>query len=444
LTVAFILKSPEPLPIPRFNASAAGQVADRRLGQGRAFLRRHMHQATRGAVTIVLLLALLSFQGSIGTQQLRATSPVLRIAAATKGDLSSSGLAAYRRTLRPNVLTISDPYLAGVPGWTPGGPIGWPIYNIEKTPTLVARNPTFDEARELNDAVPNSPMAIRPLPGFTLPVSSAAERDRALLCLAQAVYYEAGFESGEGQQAVAQVVLNRLRHPAYPKSVCGVVYQGSQRTTGCQFSFTCDGSLRRAASPAAWARARDVASAALQGFVYKQVGSSTHYHADYVFPYWAPTLVKLRQIGAHIFYRMTGPGGQPAAFNGRYAGGETSLSQSVLSGGDARTPDAPTVVEAPLIPAGPITRTVTLTLGGEQRTFQVQDPGSLERAPGALIAPRRQATPDEVQSINEKLKVYEQGQTPSLTVAPPSLAPLIPSTVPTLTRQSPAAPLPKP
>ncbi|MFN5901342.1 MAG: cell wall hydrolase, partial [Novosphingobium sp.] len=76
--------------------------------------------------------------------------------------------------------------------------------------------------------------------------NSGVDRSRALQCLAAAVYYEARSESDVGQRAVAQVVLNRVAHPSYPNTVCGVVYQGSERTTGCQFSFTCDGSLAKA------------------------------------------------------------------------------------------------------------------------------------------------------------------------------------------------------
>src|SRR5213075_2579568 len=120
---------------------------------------------------------------------------------------------------------------------------------------------------------------------------------QALECLASAIYYEAGNQDENGERAVAQVVLNRVRHPAFPASVCGVVYQGSTRATGCQFTFTCDGSLARAPERSAWNRAREVAKAALAGFVQPAVGNATHYHANYVAPYWAPTLAKTAVIG---------------------------------------------------------------------------------------------------------------------------------------------------
>lgn len=146
------------------------------------------------------------------------------------------------------------------------------------------------------------------LPRASLPFTfarGADERERALGCLAAAAWYEAG-DDAAGERAVIQVVLNRLRHRAYPKSVCGVVFQGSELATGCQFTFTCDGSLTRRPSPLAWARARRLAEAALAGTIEPSVGQATHYHADYVYPFWAPNLVKLAQVGAHIFYRFAG------------------------------------------------------------------------------------------------------------------------------------------
>jgi spore germination cell wall hydrolase CwlJ-like protein len=146
---------------------------------------------------------------------------------------------------------------------------------------------------------------------------------RALDCLAQAIYYEARSEPEEGQRAVAQVVLNRVRHPAWPNSVCGVVYQGPARPGGgCQFTFTCDGSLRFGAYGEDWARARRLAAEALAGRVHAPVGLSTFYHANYVLPAWAPRLLKTAVIGNHLFYRLPGGAGTPAAFSARYAGVE--------------------------------------------------------------------------------------------------------------------------
>jgi hypothetical protein len=152
--------------------------------------------------------------------------------------------------------------------------------------------------------------------------ADAATRARALDCLADAVYYEAAGEPREGREAVAQVVLNRVRHPNYPKSVCGVVFEGAARATGCQFTFTCDGSLRRTPEALGWRDALEVAAAALDGFVSPSVGGSTHYHALRVHPVWSAAMTPTRRIGAHQFYRLAGHRGSVEALAGAYAGAE--------------------------------------------------------------------------------------------------------------------------
>lgn len=154
---------------------------------------------------------------------------------------------------------------------------------------------------------------------FVLPADGET-RARATLCLAQAVYYEAGYEPLKGRQAVAQVVLNRLTREAFPKSVCGVVFEGSTRRTGCQFSFTCDGSLARRPEASHWEAAEQVAAAALAGYVAPEVGRSTHYHAAWMKPYWSESLIKTGRIGGHIFYRTPEGAARPA--EGQYAGSE--------------------------------------------------------------------------------------------------------------------------
>ncbi len=148
------------------------------------------------------------------------------------------------------------------------------------------------------------------------------DKARALQCMTLALYYEAANEPSDGQRAVAQVILNRVVHPSYPNSVCGVVFQGSERRTGCQFSFTCDGSLLRKPMRANWDRARRIAMAALGGAVYRPVGLATHYHATYVLPYWAASLANVGTIGLHTFYKWRGAAGAPDAFAARYAGRE--------------------------------------------------------------------------------------------------------------------------
>jgi spore germination cell wall hydrolase CwlJ-like protein len=183
-------------------------------------------------------------------------------------------------------------------------------------------------AQQINAALPFSAAPIEAAAPFTMAGASVEDRAQAQHCLTQAIYYEAGFEPVVGRRAVAQVILNRMRHPAFAKSVCGVVYEGSTRP-GCQFSFTCDGSLGRAPAAAAWAQAATIARDALAGHVAAEVGQATHYHTDYVAPYWAPKLSKITQIGAHIFYRWPGSWGLKRAFTGRYAGGERPGSGSL-------------------------------------------------------------------------------------------------------------------
>ena len=183
-----------------------------------------------------------------------------------------------------------------------------------------------EEARLLNEAVPFSS---DPIPAATpfrlklLPVDDA----RAVDCLAAAVWYEAG-DDALGQQSVAQTVINRVRHPSFPNTVCGVVFQGAERETGCQFSFTCDGSMiRRRPSPAAWGRAQSVANASLHGFVFTSTGWATHYHTDWVVPNWSRSVDKIARVRTHLFFRWLGGSGRPPAFRQAHAGSEPGVAQ---------------------------------------------------------------------------------------------------------------------
>lgn len=146
-------------------------------------------------------------------------------------------------------------------------------------------------------------------------LTNALESSRELECLSEAVYYEARGETPSGQAAVAQVVLNRVRHPSFPKSICGVVFQGAYTRTGCQFSFACDGSMRRSREPGAWKRAQKVAARALSGAVMTEVGAATHFHTTGVAPGWGPRLLRVAQVGMHVFYRFGGRSGAPDAFS---------------------------------------------------------------------------------------------------------------------------------
>ena len=188
---------------------------------------------------------------------------------------------------------------------------------------------------------------VRPAAPFSMARASAIDRGRALQCLTTAIYYEAATEPDAGQQAVAQVILNRARHPAFPGTVCGVVFQGSERS-GCQFSFACDGSMNRGApSKAYWLRAMRVAAAALNGHVMAEVGLATHYHTYAVTPSWNRSLVMTAAIGAHFFHRWQGYWGTLAAFRQGYAGGEP------VPGPHARI-GAPLILAAAVVPT-PVT-----------------------------------------------------------------------------------------
>ncbi|KQN05898.1 MULTISPECIES: cell wall hydrolase [Sphingomonas] len=170
-----------------------------------------------------------------------------------------------------------------------------------------------EDARAFNATVPFSTdpnPAARPFRFAGGPEDLA----RATDCMAAGILYEAGDDT-LGERAVAQVVLNRLHHPAFPKTVCGVVFEGQDRSTGCQFSFSCDGAITRwHPTEDAWRRAREVAAASLSGAVFKQVGYATHYHTDWVVPYWQSSLDKITAVNTHLFFRWSGWWGTPPAF----------------------------------------------------------------------------------------------------------------------------------
>jgi spore germination cell wall hydrolase CwlJ-like protein len=130
-------------------------------------------------------------------------------------------------------------------------------------------------------------------------------RARELRCMATAIYFEARDEPLKGQIAVAQVIMNRIRSPFYPKTICGVVYQGERNRHGCQFSFTCTGKHNSVKEKPEWATSVKLAKQVIAGEIWlDEVGYATHYHATYVHPPWRHELDKICQIGGHIFYKM--------------------------------------------------------------------------------------------------------------------------------------------
>jgi spore germination cell wall hydrolase CwlJ-like protein len=225
---------------------------------------------------------------------------------------------------------------------------------------------------------------------------SGVDRSRAVECLTAAVYYEARSESDQGQRSVAQVVLNRVAHPSYPGTVCGVVYQGSERTTGCQFSFTCDGSLARHPNPMFWERARSVAAAALAGYVEPTVGLATHYHTIAIHPYWAPSLNPIVTVGAHRFYSFRGRAGAAGTFRFAYAGGEPIAAPHARNPAADRAPD-------PVLDPLALQRAYDAGLASVQSGGRDAGSGPARPGPAPAYAPEVQSRGGDAQYRGDKL-----------------------------------------
>jgi spore germination cell wall hydrolase CwlJ-like protein len=330
-------------------------------------------------------------------------------------DFSAASQGRLEASMDPSMLVLAHRFDGGRRADLGGRPVGWAVLDISTPPTLGLGALSFEEAERLNAFLPASGEPPAPAAPFVLK-ASAPERERALLCMTQAIYYEAALEPTPGQEAVAQTVLNRVRHPAFPKSICGVIYQGAQLATGCQFSFTCDGSRDRPPVAQFWQRAQSVAERALAGYVMKDVGDATAYHADYVFPRWGPTLTKIRQFGAQIFYRFPGPAGQPGSFRGHYGGGELAVSMAGPS---------PAAILAARAAAGP----------GQSapETYSFADPtapgGVRTRVAGQIVFGRRVPTREEIARINAALAAMPQAA-PAAPPEPPSLGGDAPAAAP--------------
>ena len=222
------------------------------------------------------------------------------------------------------VLYVSGHTEAGKHGHRPH-PVAPPPDVVPDVAPVELAPVTEDDARTENAEIPlvtKGFVAARPF----LYAGTGDGRARARDCLAAAMIYEAG-DDARGQQAVGQVVINRARHPAFPKSICGVVFQGSDRVTGCQFTFTCDGALNRRYSAAAWARAQANADMMLSGTTYPPVGLATHYHTDWVRPYWSDSLEKIAIVDTHLFFRWPGFWGTPGAFRGAVSGADGAVAK---------------------------------------------------------------------------------------------------------------------
>ena len=315
-----------------------------------------------------------------------------RIDRATAAGFTEEALAAAAGGLDESALTIArrhDPYT-----------VAGSAQRDRQSALLTAR---LEQLRSQSGATGLRQVSLTgPLAAQPFRLGGALDASRDLECLTQAAYYEARGEGRDGMKAVAQVVLNRVRHRAFPNSVCSVVFQGAGRRTGCQFSFTCDGSMRGRVNRAAWNRAREVASAALSGAVEARVGNATHFHTTGVSPRWRTSLVRVSQVGDHLFYRFGGRSGSGAAFT--YAARPST---------DA---DTPQLVQASLDPSGAVRDAgaiaYNLLVAQEGRT----PPAPVEAAPPATPAP---ATP----------AAAPQMPAPAVKTAPPAASASLPAPV---------------
>ncbi len=345
------------------------------------------------------------------TARLPADRTAEAVARVTEGDLSARGLKALSARMDPAQLALAIRFDTGAPGVAGLGLTpGWESLTLAGRPTLELGANGLDAHRR-NAAMPTQIGSLREARPFVLKAATPADRARAVRCLTQGVYYEAALESTGGQEAVAQVILNRVRDPNYPNTVCGVVFEGAARTTGCQFSFTCDGALSQAPVGWAWTRAASVAERALAGHVAADVGTATHYHADYVHPWWSPTLAKITQIGAHIFYRWKGLAGETASFRQAYAGREPVIDEARFARPrmitDAMPQDAAAADALGFAEGGMAMRTVEID--GQTRVVGI-----------ASLGGRRRATAEDIATINARLETFE---------APAAVAPVVPGVV---------------
>jgi spore germination cell wall hydrolase CwlJ-like protein len=362
---------------------------------------KRMRRLLAGAPVVLAAFGVAMAASSTPRPEIDRRAEVVR--GLTGGDLSARGFAAITGRMDPSQLAIAlrhDPSerRAALYGLTPG----WENLTLAGRPTLDFGATGLD-AMKLNAATPDASQYLRVAAPFVFKPATAEDRRRALRCLTQGIYYEAALEPTEGQEAVAQVILNRVRDPNYANSVCGVVFEGAERTTGCQFSFTCDGALAQTPVGWAWNRAKVVAERALAGHVSARVGTATHYHADYVHPWWAPTLNKLTQIGAHIFYRWKGVYGEPAAFRQAYAGREPVIDEARFSRSRIRittAADAELLLAEAAANGGSVMRTVEID--GQTRVVGV-----------ASLGGRRPATAADIAAINERLAAFEAPSAPA-------------------------------
>lgn len=239
-------------------------------------------------------------------------------------------------------------------------------------PVLAAPTMAPTDAKSRNAADPFFADKLVPAAAFRF-TGTAQDRARAADCLALAALAEAG-DDDAGQRAVIQVVLNRVRHAAFARSVCGVVFEGSQRRSGCQFTFTCDGSLDRRYGEAARASALLRAQEALGGRTFAPVGIATHYHTDWVYPWWSPKLLKIAQVQTHLFFRWPGYWGSAAAARMAYRGSEPDVFGAAAAAITAPAITPAALAAARLLPRGSGAQVMMRDPSG-RANFVIVDPG---------------------------------------------------------------------
>jgi hypothetical protein len=234
--------------------------------------------------------------------------------ASQEDDFPSDSMSPAREASAPARFDFTD-------GATPAAPLAFALAAVSPQPgegrLVIAGTRAPAPAAPANAAFTPANTDLSDRPGYATLIDPK-DSARQMRCLAEAVYFESRSEPEQGQAAVAQVVLNRVRSGIYPDTVCGVVYQDRERPFACQFSFACEGKSLRVEEPASWATATRIAQAVYDGTTYDpNLASAINYHAAYVRPFWAGTLKRLDRIGLHIFYAMR-PGlyWAPGALNG--------------------------------------------------------------------------------------------------------------------------------
>ena len=229
-----------------------------------------------------------------------------RVAVARTLDAAAKAAPTVRGTLSayaPAEVEQDDPFDAVLAPDNSASTIELP-----KAGTIPTARPNYDPKREAKRDSKRLTSRIRLSKGdhkwAARPLPTSQFSARARKCLAEGIYFEARGESKKGQAAVAQVIVNRVKNPAFPNTVCGVVYHNKHRRNACQFSFACDGIRDRVRSKKSWRIAKKIADDMIDGREWlREVGSSSHYHANYVRPRWARKMKRMTRIGKHIFFR---------------------------------------------------------------------------------------------------------------------------------------------